>query len=162
MTDITELEEMQDTQKNKFLTFYVAGEVYALEICRVLEIISIMPVTPLPEFPDYIKGVINLRGGIIPVMDMRLRLRKEPEAYDTKTCIVIIEVNELSIGLIVDSVSEVTFIESGSVVVTPELGNRADGRYVESVGLVGNDIWLILDCDKLIKSDDIDIISNIK
>jgi purine-binding chemotaxis protein CheW len=159
MDNVIKPEDEQDTQKGKYLTFYVGDEVYALEISQVREIISILPITTLPEYPAYIKGVVNLRGQVIPVMDMRLRLKKEPVEYDSNTCIVIIEVNNLIIGLIVDNVSEVTFIEDSNVMNAPEFDGRSDNRYIKSIGLIGETVWLILDCRMLLSKDEVEVLS---
>ena len=110
----------EDTQKNRFLTFMVDSESYGLEISVVTEIIGIQEITKIPETPDYIKGVINLRGRVIPVMDVRLRFRKPPLEYDDRTCIVVVDMKNLSVGLIVDSVSEVLTIQEGDIVPPPE------------------------------------------
>jgi purine-binding chemotaxis protein CheW len=146
----------QDTQKGKFLTFLLGKEVYAIEIKLVTEIICLQPITGLPEVPGYIKGIVNIRGKIIPVMDIRLRLKLEPIEYSRKTCIVIIEVNNVSVGLIVDNVSEVISIADENIVSPPEIKNGSENRFVKAIGVSGENVKLILDCEKIVNENDIE------
>ena len=98
-----EMEE--DTQTGRFLTFSLGKEAYGIEIKYVTEIIGIQTITQIPELPEYAKGIINLRGKIIPVMDVRLRFKKEPRDYNESTCVIVVDISEVCIGLIVDNVS---------------------------------------------------------
>ncbi|NMM62310.1 purine-binding chemotaxis protein CheW [Clostridium sp. P21] len=154
--ETTELTE--DTQKGRFLTFSVGKESYGIEIKYVKEIIGIQEITEVPELPDYVKGIINLRGKIIPVMDVRLRFKKEPKEYNDRTCIIVIDVDEISIGLIVDNVSEVLTIEEENIVPPPDLKTGFHNRYVKGIGKVGSEVKLLLDCDKVLSDDEIDVI----
>jgi len=148
-------EEMEeDTQKGKYLTFLLDKEVYAIEIKYVTEIIGFQPITEVPELPDYIKGIINLRGKIIPVMDVRLRFKKQPAEYNDRTCIIVIDVQNISVGLIVDNVSEVLSISDDSIVPPPEISRGTENRYIKAIGKVENDVKLILDCNKLLSDKD--------
>ncbi len=149
--ELFELEE--DTQKGKFLTFTLGSESYGIEIKHVTEIIGIQPVTEVPELPPYIRGIINLRGKIIPVMDVRLRFRKNFLEYNDRTCIVVIEIRDVSIGLIVDSVSEVISIPDTEIVAPPDM-NKGGSKYIKGIGKVGNEVKLILDCDKLLNEQE--------
>ncbi|HOO27097.1 MAG TPA: chemotaxis protein CheW [Lachnospiraceae bacterium] len=149
-----ELEIEEDTQKGRFLTFALEKETYGIEIRYVTEIIGIQAITELPELPDYIKGIINLRGKIIPVMDVRLRFKKIPRDYNDRTCIIVIEINEVSIGLIVDSVSEVLTINEQDIIEPPKLNNGQQNRYIKSIGKVGNEVKLLLDCNKLLTENE--------
>lgn len=154
-----ELLEQEDTQKGKFLTFSLGNEFYGIEIMYVTEIIGIQAITEVPELPDYIKGIINLRGKIIPVMDVRIRFKKEPREYNDRTCIIVIDIQDISIGLIVDSVSEVLSIQDGDIVPPPEL-HKGGNKYIKGIGKVGNDVKLILDCNKLLKDEEVEILAN--
>jgi len=154
-----EMEE-EDTQKGKYLTFVVGNEVYGIEIRYVTEIIGIQAITEVPELPVYIKGIINLRGKIIPVMDVRLRFGKEPKEYNDRTCVVVVDIGEISIGLIVDSVSEVLTIPDEDIVPPPQL-NKAQNRYIKAIGKVGNEVSLLLDCEKLLNDDEVAVLSEI-
>lgn len=155
-----EMTDMEDTQKGKFLTFTLGNEAYGIEIQFVTEIIGIQSITEVPEIPQYIKGIINLRGKIIPVMDVRLRFGKSPKDYNDRTCIIVVDIMEMSIGLIVDSVSEVISIPDTEIVPPPEL-NKAGSRYIKGIGKVGNEVKLLLDCQKLLNEEDTDIISEL-
>lgn len=155
-----ELEQEEDTQKDKFLTFILGNESYGIEIKYVTEIIGIQPITEIPELPAYIKGIINLRGKIIPVMDVRLRFKKLNRDYNDRTCVIVIDIKDISIGLIVDSVAEVTSIPDVDIVSPPDI-NRSGNKYIKGIGKVGSEVKLILDCDKLLNEEDTENLSNI-
>ena len=156
--DLLELEE--DTQKGKFLTFSLENEFYGIEIKYVIEIIGLQPITEVPELPEYIKGIINLRGKIIPVMDVRLRFKKPYREYNDRTCVIVIEINHISIGLIVDSVSEVLSIQEENIVPPPDI-NKSGNKYIKGIGKVGNEVKLILNCDKLLSDNEIENLGNL-
>ncbi|MHA6480806.1 chemotaxis protein CheW [Paenibacillus sp. strain BS8-2] len=147
------LEVVEDTQRGKLLTFQLENEYFAIDIKHVIEIIGIQPITNIPEMPEFIRGIINLRGNIIPVMDVRLRFGKTFRDYTDRTCIIVVEVLDLSIGLIVDRVSEVIAIPEEHIVNPPELRTSV-ARYVKAIGKVGDNVKLLLDCDKLINDTD--------
>ncbi|MGX8795953.1 chemotaxis protein CheW [Fusibacter sp. JL298sf-3] len=146
----------EDTQKGKYLTFDLGEESYGIGIEYVTEIIGILPITEVPELPEYIRGIMNLRGRIIPVMDMRLRFRKEFVPYNERTCIIVIEIEESAIGLIVDSVSEVTTILDGDIVEKPVLSSGTANKYIKCIGKVDNHVKLLLDCEKLLSASDLE------
>jgi purine-binding chemotaxis protein CheW len=149
------LDDMEeDTQKGKFLTFSLGEEFYGIDIMYVTEIVGIQPITVVPEMPNFIKGIINLRGKIIPVMDARLKFKKPPQAYNDRTCIIVIDVSDISIGIIVDAVSEVLNISDENIVPPPSL-NTGGRKYIKSVGKSGDNVTLILDCDKLLDEEEI-------
>lgn len=152
------LAQEEDTQKDKFLTFKLGNESYGIEIKHVTEIIGVQPITEVPELPNYIRGIINLRGKIIPVMDVRLRFKKQFREYDDRTCVVVVEAMDNSIGLIVDSVSEVLSIPDTEIVAPPEVGRKTN-KFIKSIGKTGSDVKLILDCEKLLSKDDMASIS---
>jgi len=155
------IETSEDTQKGKFLTFSVGREAYGIEIKFVTEIIGIQEITEVPELPDYVKGIINLRGKIIPVIDVRLRFRKEPKQYNDRTCIVVINIKETTVGLIVDNVAEVINIDDSNIVPPPQIKAGFHNRYVRGIGKVGNEVKLLLDCDKLLNDEELDKITEI-
>lgn len=150
-----EVFDEEDTQKGKFLTFTIGKESYGIEIRYVTEIIGIQPVAEIPELPNYIMGIINLRGKIIPVMDVRLRFKKDFKVYNDRTCIIVVEIEDISVGLIVDNVSEVTNIPEENLVSPPDVGSGFNNRYIKCIGKVGNEVKLILDCNKLLNEDEI-------
>jgi purine-binding chemotaxis protein CheW len=153
------MNEEEDTQKGKFLTFSIGNEFYGLEIRCVTEIIGIQAITEVPELPEYIRGIINLRGKIIPVMDVRLRFRKQFREYNDRTCIIVIDIKDTSVGLIVDSVSEVISIVDEDIVPPPDI-KRGTNRYIKGIGKVQNDVKLLLDCDRLLNDDDAEQLIN--
>jgi len=157
MKETIQMEE--DTQKDKFLTFSIGKEDYGIEIKYVTEIIGIQTITEIPELPDYVKGIINLRGKIIPVMDVRLRFKKEPLQYNDRTCVIVIDIKDISIGLIVDSVSDVLAIAEQDIVPPPEM-NKNGNRYIKGIGKVGNEVKLLLDCDKLLNDEEAESLTN--
>ncbi len=150
-------QQEEDTQKGRFLTFNLGSESYGLEIKFVTEIIGIQPITEVPELPDYIRGIINLRGKIIPVMDVRLRFKKNFIEYNDRTCVIVIDIREVSIGLIVDSVSEVISIPETEIVAPPEV-SRGGNKYIKGIGKVHGEVKLLLDCDKLLNEDEAECI----
>jgi purine-binding chemotaxis protein CheW len=160
--DSNEIEFEEDTQKGRYLIFTLGKEYYGIEIRYVTEIIGIQAITELPELSDYIRGIINLRGKIIPVMDVRLRFKKEFQEYYDRTCIIVININEVSVGLIVDSVSEVLSIDDQNIVEPPRMNKGSQNRYIRSIGKVGSDVKLLLDCEKLLSDNDMDDLDKIE
>lgn len=152
--------EEEDTQKGRYLTFSLGDESYGIEIRHVREIIGIQPITEVPELPDYVKGIINLRGNIIPVIDIRLRFRKEPREYNDRTCVIVVDIRSISAGLIVDSVSEVLSIPEQDIVEPPKMSKASGGQYVSHIGKVGTEVKLLLDCEKFLTDDTLEELSN--
>ena len=155
------LDEEEDTQKGKYLTFVIGNESYGIGIEYVTEIIGILPITEIPELPEYIRGIINLRGEIIPVMDIRLRFKKELREYNERTCIVVIDILDNSVGLIVDSVAEVITIPDVDIVPPPSLNGGLSNRYIKGIGKVDSEVKLLLECEKLLSKDDLELLDNI-
>lgn len=148
------LEEQEDTQHGRYLTFAVGEEVFGIEIRYVTEIIGIQPVTKLPEAPEHIKGVINLRGRIVPVVDVRLKFKKPPMEYNDRTCVIVVEANDLVAGLIVDQVAEVITIADEDVVPPPEYSATIQNKYIRGIGKADGNVKLLLDCEKLFRTDE--------
>jgi len=153
--------EEEDTQKGRYLIFSIDNESYGIEIKYVIEIIGIQAITEMPELPDYVKGIINLRGKIIPVMDVRLRFKKMAKEYNDRTCIIVVDIKEVFVGLIVDSVSEVVTINESDISELPQMSQGNRNRYVKNIGKIGNDVRLLLDCEKLLTDKDIDNLNEI-
>ncbi|HHV29494.1 MAG TPA: purine-binding chemotaxis protein CheW [Clostridium sp.] len=146
----SELElRQEETQKDKYLTFILGKEYYGIEIKYVTEIIGIQSITEVPDLPGYIRGIINLRGKIIPVMDVRLRFGKEFKEYDDRTCIIVIDSENILVGLIVDSVWEVMSIPNEEIVTPPDF-NESENKFIKGIGKTGSEVKLILDCEKLL------------
>lgn len=156
-----EMETEEDTQKDKYLIFTIDKEEYGIGIKYILEIISIQKITRVPELVDYIKGIINLRGKIIPVMDVRLRFKKMPIEYDDRTCIIVVDVDGLTVGLIVDRVSEVVTIPEDQVVLPPITTKSARNKYINGIGKIGEDVRLLIECSKLLNNEDKETIKDL-
>lgn len=155
-----ELEE--DTMLGQYLTFSVDMEVYGIGIRYVTEIIGIQPISTLPEAPEYIKGIINLRGKIIPVIDMRVKFKKKPAEYTERTCIIVVELNENLAGLIVDSVAEVISISDENITAPPDFGKGEVSRYISGIGKVDGSVKLLLKLEALFGGKNDGITGDIK
>lgn len=157
MSDIIEEMLEEDTQKGMYMTFRSGKECFGIAIKYVNEIIGIQNITAIPEAEEYIKGLINLRGKIIPVIDIRLRFKQEPLQYNDRTCIIVIDVQSTVIGLIVEKIEEVVTIQDEDIDPPPKLvhGN-AMNKYVWGLGKVGEAVKLLIDPDRLIKDEDLE------
>lgn len=153
-----DLYDDEDTQKDKYLTFRIGSEDYGIAIANVTEIIGIQSITEIPEMPDYIKGVINLRGKVIPVMDVRIRFKLEPRDYDERTCIIVVEIDGTSVGLVVDRVNEVADIPEDQVEPPPK-SKRKGGGYIQGIGKIGKEVKILLDINKILYEDELETIS---
>ena len=149
------IEQTEDTQDGRFLTFVVDGEAFGVEISYVKEIISIQPIVCMPDVPAYIKGIINLRGKIIPVIDMRLKFQKHPEEYTDRTCIIVVDTGDQFAGLIVDEVTEVQRIEQTDIIPPPEQIAGPDSC-IKGICKANGQVNLLLDTAKLLKSEIVD------
>lgn len=147
--------EQEEGLVNKFLTFVLGDEIYGLDIRHVREIIGVQAVTSVPEVPAHIKGVINLRGKVIPVMDVRLRFGLEERPHDDRTCIIVVMVNDWSVGLVVDTVSEVLDIAPANIEPAPKIAGGRQGHFLEGIGMVGDEVRLLMDAQKLVGSEDL-------
>ncbi len=145
-----------DNSQDKYVTFKSGNEYFGLKIQYVDEIIMYQEVTQVPERADYIKGLINLRGRIIPVIDVRTRFKQEELPYNDRTCIIVITVKDTVVGLIVEKIAEVVEIPEEEVMEAPLLGSeeKAQNRYIYGVGQVGDSVKLLLDPERLIKDED--------
>jgi len=148
-TAIEEIEN-EDTQKDKYLTFHLAGEDYGIEIRYVIEIIGIQQITEVPDMPAFIRGVINLRGKVIPVMDVRARFNIEDRTYDDRTCIIVVNLDDTEVGLVVDEVSEVSDIPEKNVEPPPRTGRSAGSRCIQGMGKIGEEVKILLDVQELL------------
>ena len=142
--------ESEDTQTGKFLLFHMDNEDYGVEIRYVTEIIGMQSISEVPDMPAHIKGVINLRGKVIPVVDLRLRFGLEERPYDGRTCTVVVNFDEKAVGLIVDRVSEVMEIPSGEVVPPPEMKKGESSRFIQGMGKVGDEVKILLNMERLL------------
>jgi purine-binding chemotaxis protein CheW len=139
----------EDVMRGKYLTFYVGDNGFGLEISYVTEIIGIQNITHVPYSHHYIKGIINLRGTVVPVMDMRLRFSLAETAYTDRTCIVVINTDEICIGLIVDEVSEVVDIVDEHIQPPPLITAGGINHYIRAIATVGEQVKQLLDLEKI-------------
>lgn len=147
----------RDEQKGKYMTFKSGREYFGLKIQCVNEIIQIQSITKVPETKDYIKGLINLRGKVIPVVDVRLRFHQEPLEYNDRTCIIVINHNSMMVGLIVEKIAEVVEIKEEDILPPPVIkhAEQSHRKYVYGIGKVDDSVKLLLDPDKLLNDDDL-------
>jgi purine-binding chemotaxis protein CheW len=143
-------EENEDTQEGKYLTFMVDKEEYGIEIRHVTEIIGILNITEVPDRPSYVMGVINLRGKVLPVMDVRLRFNLPKREYDDRTCIIVININGETVGLIVDRVAEVLDIPKSEIAESPKVNKGESSKYIKGIGKVGDKVKILLNVDALL------------
>lgn len=139
-----------ETQGGKFLTFFLADEEYGIEILKVQEIIGLMPVTRIPRTPDYVRGVINLRGKIIAVTDLRKKFGMEYIDETSETCIIVVQTNGVEIGVMVDKVSEVLDISSAEIESTPSFGSSVPTEFLLGIGNMEGGVRLLLNIEKIL------------
>jgi purine-binding chemotaxis protein CheW len=155
---VIEQSEISTDREGKYLTFALAQEEYGLGILKVREIIGYVDVTAVPQTPHYVKGVINLRGQVIPVVDLRAKFGMETTDVTDKTCIIVLEIaqagRKFSTGIIVDHVQEVLDIDGHDIEDAPEFGASADTSFILGMGKVGESVKILLDIDKVLGSAD--------
>lgn len=146
-----------DERNGMYMTFKSGEEYFGLKIQYVSEIIQFQAITEIPETEDYIKGLINLRGKVIPVIDVRLRFCQQPFEYNDRTCIIVLNVDTMLVGLIVEKIAEVVDIREENILPPPKLGrsDRLQNKYVYGIGKVGNSVKLLLDPDKLLNDEEL-------
>ncbi|MBW1670865.1 MAG: purine-binding chemotaxis protein CheW [Deltaproteobacteria bacterium] len=152
------------SREGKYLTFELGGEEYGLEILKVKEIIGIMNITSVPQTPDYVKGVINLRGKVLPVIDLRLKFSMEPLEYSERTCIIMVDIagitgKKVMVGIVVDSVSEVLNIKDDEIEDTPSFGNRLSTEYIMGMAKVKGGVKILLDIDQVLNAEELNILN---
>ncbi len=148
--------------EGKYLTFTLADEEYGIGILKIKEIIGMMPITTVPQTPEFVKGVINLRGKVIPVMDLRLRFGMEPIDYNERTCIIVVEIEgaagTIQIGLVVDTVSEVLNINGEDIEKAPTFGAKLNTDYILGMAKMEGGVKILLDIDQVVSEEDIGMI----
>ncbi len=148
--------EEDDVQVNKYLTFSIENQVFGIPIAHVVQITGMQEIEEVPEFPSYAKGIINLRGIIVPIIDVRLRLKKREIEYNDRTCIIVTNIEGLYIGFIVDSVNEVTNIYSGNISEPPNMGNNHAVSYITGIAKLDRKIVILIDLIKLLNEKEIE------
>ncbi len=149
-------------REGKYLTFSMADEEYGIGILKIKEIIGMMPITSVPQTPEFVKGVINLRGKVIPVVDLRLRFGMEAIEYTERTCIIVVEIDGSSgtvmIGIVVDSVSEVLNIKGEDIADTPTFGTKLDTDFILGMAKIEGGVKILLDIDQVLSSAEISLL----
>ena len=153
-------ENLQETKTDgKFLTFYSEEQLFGVPIEQVMQIVGIQEITQIPEMPSFVKGIINLRGDIIPVMDMRLRLSRCEKPYDERTCIIITSLGEKHMGLIVDSVDSVVDIDNSDISDPPIIEGSCND-YLTGIAKLSKSIALLIDLGKILGAGELEMILN--
>lgn len=152
MADVLVPDELEKQMEGaeKHLTFAIGDEEFGIDIRFITEIIGVQRITTLPDVPEFIKGVINLRGRVIPVIDMRLRFGKQEREYDERTCIIVTHTNDSSVGLIVDTVAEVIDIEQDQIDPPPRIANSSAQEFIQGLGRVEDDVKILLNLQKVL------------
>ncbi len=149
-------------KEGKYLTFTLAEEEYGIGILKIKEIIGMMAITPVPRTPQFVKGVVNLRGKVIPVIDLRLRFGLKASDYTDRTCIIVVEIGgesgNIMVGAVVDTVSEVLNIKTGDIEDTPAFGTKLDTDYILGMAKMEGGVKILLDIDKVLKSEEITLL----
>jgi purine-binding chemotaxis protein CheW len=149
-------EDNEDTQADKYLFFRIGKESYGVGIRHVIEIIELQNISTVPDMPDYVKGVINLRGKVIPIVDLRLRFDMDEREYDNRTCIIVTEVDRLLVGFLVDTVEEVLEIPEKDIEPPPKFKSVSGGdRYISGMGKSGEAIKILIDVEKLVRDENL-------
>ena len=150
---------MDAIKAGKYLTFKLAKEDYGISLLKVREIIGMMPITSVPRTPDFIKGVINLRGKVIPVTDLRLRFDMPEIDYTDRTCIIVVEIqtveSTLQMGIVVDAVTEVLPVREEEIEPAPQFGASVDTRYILGMANMDGAVKILLDIDRVLSSEEI-------
>lgn len=149
-----------EDKEEKFLTFVLGHEEYGLEILKVREIISVMEITEVPQVPDFIKGVINLRGKVIPVIDLRLKFGMPPIEYNRETCIIVVNVKDLLLGIVVDTVAEVLDISKDDIDPAPTFGGSIKTEFILGIGKIKDKVKILLDIDRVLSIEELDIVAH--
>ena len=157
MEDLDELREDEENPlKDMYMTFKSGNEHFGISVSNVIEIIGMQAITQVPDVEDYIRGLINLRGKIIPVIDVRVRFRQEALPYTDRTCIIVINVNGTVLGLIVEKIDEVMKIDKNNISAPPSLSQNANAseKYVCGLARTADGVKLLLDPERLIQDED--------
>ena len=155
MSSDTTLIGIDKTRAGKYLTFFLADEEYGIEIMCVREIFGMLPITIVPQTPEFVRGVINLRGKVIPVIDLRLKFRMDFKEYDKETCIIVVEVDGIHMGVVVDTVQEVLDIAEKDIEDAPHFGTSVDTEFIVGMGNKEKRVTILLDVGKVISSEEL-------
>jgi purine-binding chemotaxis protein CheW len=158
---MTEQTARQDAGLIQLVTFSIGEEEFGVDILRVQEIIRMMDITKVPKAPDFVEGVINLRGNVIPIIDLRKRFGMEARERDKHTRTIVIEINNMIVGFIVDAVSEVLRIPSDTVEPPPPVVAGLESEYISGVGKLEDRLLILLDLDRLLSSEEVNVLAQV-
>jgi purine-binding chemotaxis protein CheW len=163
MEIIMAVEDKNNTEvieENKLVTFLIQGEIYAIDVLRVHEIISMPKIVHVPNSMYFMKGVINLRGKVIPVIDLRLKFNMEAKEYDEITVILIVELKDKFIGIIVDTISDVLDLPEQSIQDTPNFSAKIETDFIRGIGNKDDKLIIVLNIDKILTTDELSILDH--
>jgi len=157
------MEKQQNMATNSFLSFKIEEELFAANVSKVLSILELTPITKIPRSPDYIRGVINLRGVVLPIVDLRIKFGLTPTEFTSNTCILVLEINMentiVKIGALVDSVQEVLEIEDTDILPPPNIGNKFRTEFIEGMFRTENSFIMLLNMDLLFTMDELTVMN---
>jgi purine-binding chemotaxis protein CheW len=156
-------EDISDIRQ--YVTFCLADESFGVEVTRTREILNLSPITQVPQTPDYMLGVINLRGQVVPVVDMRLKLGLEVSKQTQNTCIIVVEIlieeETLVVGLLADAVNEVLDLQESQIEPPPRLGTKINTAFIQGMGQINDQLLILLEIDKVFNDDEVAIVSDL-
>jgi len=156
------VEQKGEGRAGKYLTFILAEEQYGIDVLSIQEIIGMMPITSVPQTPEYVKGVVNLRGKVIPVIDLRLRFGMQERKADGQTCVIVVDVSGVQMGVVVDTVREVLDIGEDEIESAPRFGTKVDTRYIRGLGKLEEKIAILLDINRVLTQEDLVMVEAIQ
>jgi len=156
-----QLKNSQSAKDGKYLTFVLGNEEYGLEILKVREIIGMMDITSVPQTPKFVKGVINLRGKVIPIVDLRLKFSMPEAEYTKETCIIVVDIKGIFVGIVVDTVKEVLDIKEEDIEETRALGSTVNTDFMLGMAKVKGTVKILLDIEKVLDSSQFELIKRI-
>ncbi len=163
---IEQVNKAVQDREGKYLTFALGAEEYGLEILKVREIMGIMEITAVPQTPAHVRGVINLRGKVIPVIDLRAKFGMETTETTDQTCIIVVEITRqgqgFDTGIVVDRVQEVLDIAGENIEDTPQFGSNVETDFILGMGKIGDAVKILLDIDKVLAGDDMEVFATME
>ncbi|MBN2711066.1 MAG: purine-binding chemotaxis protein CheW [Planctomycetes bacterium] len=153
--------ESRTSREGKYLTFVLAKEEYGLDVLKIQEIIGMMAITSVPQTPEFVKGVINLRGKVIPVIDLRLKFGLPETEHTQETCVIVVEVDSTLMGIIVDTVREVMDISEKDIEDAPRFGTKVNTEFILGMGKVGEKVKILLDIEKVLSGEELVVMSDL-
>ncbi|MGE4298581.1 MAG: chemotaxis protein CheW [Desulfovibrionaceae bacterium] len=156
-----DIQKKQDAELQQLVTFSIGEEEFGVDILKVQEIIRTMEITKVPRAPEFVEGVINLRGKVIPIIDLRMRFGLTSREHDKHTRIIVIEINNMVVGFVVDSVSEVLRIPANTIEPPPPVVSGLESEYISGVGKLADRLLILLDLDRLLSTEEVDRLGGI-